>query len=54
MTQQHASYGAVHGPPTGEITRRSFMRRVLGVGVGLLSLEFLGGRKLPGVEALRT
>lgn len=43
MTQQHASYGAVHGPPTGEITRRSFMRRVLGVGVGLLSLEFLGG-----------
>ena len=43
MTQQHASYGAVHGPPTGEITRRSFMRRVLGVGVGLLSLEVLGG-----------
>jgi cytochrome b6-f complex iron-sulfur subunit len=43
MTQQHPSYGAVHGPPTGEITRRSFMRRMLGVGVGLLSLEFLGG-----------
>jgi cytochrome b6-f complex iron-sulfur subunit len=43
MTRQHASYGAVHGPPIGEITRRSFMRRVLGVGVGLLSLEFLGG-----------
>lgn len=42
MTQR-ASYGAVHGPPTGEITRRSFMRRVLGVGVGILSLEFLGG-----------
>jgi cytochrome b6-f complex iron-sulfur subunit len=40
---QRASYGAVHGPPTGEITRRSFMRRVLGVGVGILSLEFLGG-----------
>jgi cytochrome b6-f complex iron-sulfur subunit len=40
---QHASYGAVPGPPTGEITRRGFMRRMLGVGVGLLSLEFLGG-----------
>ena len=40
---QHASYGPVHGPPTGEISRRSFMRRMLGVGVGLLSLEFLGG-----------
>lgn len=43
MTQQHASYGAVQGPPKGEITRRNFMRRMLGVGVGLLSLEFLGG-----------
>ena len=40
---QRATYGAVHGPPTGEITRRSFMRRVLGVGVGILSLEFIGG-----------
>ncbi len=40
---QHASYGPVHGPPTGEITRRSFMRRMLGVGVCILSLEFLGG-----------
>jgi cytochrome b6-f complex iron-sulfur subunit len=40
---QHASYGPVHGPPTGEITRRNFMRRMLGVGVGILSLEFLGG-----------
>jgi cytochrome b6-f complex iron-sulfur subunit len=41
MTQQHA-YGEVHGPPTGEMTRRGFMRRMLGIGVGLLSLEFLG------------
>jgi cytochrome b6-f complex iron-sulfur subunit len=41
MTQQHA-YGEVHGPPTGEMTRRNFMRRMLGIGVGLLSLEFLG------------
>jgi len=40
---QHPSYGEVHGPPTGEITRRGFMRRMLGVGVGILSLEFLGG-----------
>lgn len=43
MTTQHASYGAVEGPPTGEISRRSFMRRMLGVGIGLLSLEFVGG-----------
>lgn len=42
MTTQH-SYGEVHGPNIGEISRRSFMRRMLGVGVGLLSLEFLGG-----------
>ncbi len=40
---QHASYGPVTGPPKGEITRRGFMRRMLGVGVGILSLEFLGG-----------
>lgn len=40
---QHASYGEVHGPRAGEITRRGFMRRMLGVGVGILSLEFLGG-----------
>jgi cytochrome b6-f complex iron-sulfur subunit len=40
---QHASYGPVQGPPTGEITRRGFMRRMLGAGIGLLSLEFLGG-----------
>ena len=43
MTHQVAPYGPVHGPPTGEITRRGFMRRMLGVGVGILSLEFLGG-----------
>jgi len=36
------SYGDVPGPPVGEITRRSFMRRMLGIGVGILSLEFLG------------
>ncbi len=40
---QHASYGPVSGPPTREMSRRGFMRRMLGVGVGILSLEFLGG-----------
>jgi cytochrome b6-f complex iron-sulfur subunit len=36
-------YGEVHGPPVGEMSRRSFMRRMLGVGIGILSLEFLAG-----------
>lgn len=36
-------YGEVHGPPVGEMSRRSFMRRMLGVGVGILSIEFLAG-----------
>jgi cytochrome b6-f complex iron-sulfur subunit len=40
---QHAGYGEVHGPRAGEISRRGFMRRMLGWGVGVLSLEFLGG-----------
>lgn len=43
MTQQHASYGEVHGPRVGEMSRRSFMRRMVGAGVGLLTLQFLGG-----------
>ncbi len=42
MTGQ-PSYGPVHGPPIGEMSRRSFMRRMLGWGVGILSLEFVGG-----------
>jgi cytochrome b6-f complex iron-sulfur subunit len=46
MTQQHTSYGEVHGPPRGEMSRRNFMRRMLGVGVGILSLEFIGGTLL--------
>ena len=37
------TYGEVHGPPIGEMSRRSFMRRILGVGVGILSIEFLAG-----------
>ena len=43
MSMQPYTYGEVHGPPRGEITRRSFMRRMLGVGVGILSIEFLAG-----------
>ncbi len=39
---QHASYGPVHGPRDGEISRRTFMRRMLGVGMGVLTLEFVG------------
>ncbi len=42
MSEQPA-YGEVHGPPLGEMTRRRFLRRVLGVGIGVLTLEFLGG-----------
>lgn len=39
-----ATFGIVTGvPPVGVLSRRAFMRRVLGVGVALLSLEFLGG-----------
>ena len=41
MSQQ--PYGVVPGPRAGEMSRRGFMRRMLGVGVGILSLEFLGG-----------
>jgi cytochrome b6-f complex iron-sulfur subunit len=36
-------YGEVHGPPLGEMTRRGFMRRMVGAGIGILSLEFLVG-----------
>jgi nitrite reductase/ring-hydroxylating ferredoxin subunit len=31
------------GPPAGVMGRRGFMRRMLGAGVGLLSLEFVAG-----------
>jgi cytochrome b6-f complex iron-sulfur subunit len=41
MSMQH--YGEIHGPRAGEMSRRSFMRRMLGVGVGILSIEFLAG-----------
>lgn len=31
------------GPPAGILSRRAFMRRMLGIGAGLLSLEFIAG-----------
>ena len=37
------SYRAVESISASVISRRSFLRRMLGAGVGLLSLEFLGG-----------
>ena len=42
MSEQPA-YGEVHGPPLGEMTRRRFLRRLLAAGIGVLTLEFLGG-----------
>jgi len=42
-SRTNLTYGAVTGAPQREISRRTFMRRMLGAGVGLLSLEFLGG-----------
>jgi nitrite reductase/ring-hydroxylating ferredoxin subunit len=36
-------HGAVDGVPSQQVSRRAFMRRVLGAGVGLISLEFMGG-----------
>jgi cytochrome b6-f complex iron-sulfur subunit len=36
-------YGIVERQPIGELSRRAFMRRMLGVGVGILGLEFIGG-----------
>ena len=37
------AYGEVSSISESVISRRSFMRRMLGAGMGLLSLEFLGG-----------
>jgi Rieske Fe-S protein len=37
------TYGAVPGVPIGELSRRTFLRRMIGVGTGLLALEFVGG-----------
>lgn len=37
------AYGVVGRQPIGELSRRRFLGRMLGVGAGLLLLEFLGG-----------
>ncbi|HEX9635596.1 MAG TPA: Rieske 2Fe-2S domain-containing protein [Candidatus Limnocylindria bacterium] len=37
------SYGVVPSPSAGAMSRRAFMRRMVGAGAALLSLEFLGG-----------
>ena len=37
------TYGEVPGRPVGEMSRRSFMRRVFWAGTGLLTVEFLAG-----------
>lgn len=42
MSQQPA-YGEVHGPPIGEMSRRRFLRRMLGVGVGIFVVENIAG-----------
>lgn len=36
-------YGIVDQAPIAELSRRAFMRRMLGIGAGLLALEFIGG-----------
>ncbi|HTI29716.1 MAG TPA: Rieske (2Fe-2S) protein [Methylomirabilota bacterium] len=36
-------YGVVEKQPIGEISRRRFLGRMLGVGAGILGLEFIGG-----------
>ncbi len=42
-TSRTSTYGEVNAAPIGELSRRSFMRRVLGVGAALVALEFVGG-----------
>jgi cytochrome b6-f complex iron-sulfur subunit len=37
------TYGAVEKQPVGELSRRRFLRRMLGAGAALLLLEFAGG-----------
>lgn len=41
--QPQASFGIVPSPPAGAMSRRTFVRRMLGAGAALLSLEFLSG-----------
>lgn len=42
-TDRRPTYGEVTVQPIGELSRRGFMRRVLGVGAALVALEFVGG-----------
>ena len=37
------TYGEVPGAPVGEMSRRSFLRRIFWVGAGILSIEFIAG-----------
>ena len=37
------TYGVVERQPIGELSRRRFLGRMLGLAVGLISLEFIGG-----------
>ena len=37
------SYGVVETQPIGELSRRAFLRRMLGAGAAILVLEFIGG-----------
>jgi Rieske Fe-S protein len=37
------TYGIVERQPIGELSRRTFMRRMLGVAVGIMTLEFAAG-----------
>jgi nitrite reductase/ring-hydroxylating ferredoxin subunit len=43
LARSPAAFGIVAGPSRNVIGRRAFMRRMLGVGAGLLALEFAGG-----------
>ena len=36
-------YGVVETQPIGEMSRRAFLGRMLGIGAGILALEFIGG-----------
>lgn len=36
-------YGIVEQQPIGEMSRRNFLGRMLGIGAGILALEFVGG-----------
>ncbi len=46
MSTPPQGWGEQPGPPVREISRRGFLRRAVGVGVGLLTLQFVGGTVL--------